>query len=219
MKDFRWGRLLGLLALCFAFAFPVHGNEPVISVDGVVVTGDERSINGPVTVAMTTAFPDGHIFYTTDGSAPSFENDRYTAPITISESTTLRAIAYSSTLVESAERSPLNLVEIEYFTLTVDSQNAAIEISPEAQSYAEGTVVTVKLFRPANTIFAGWEGTTHSTELTISLVMDRNHSIYAVFRAYVGVIVIGEGEVTAEPRILSVGEESELTAVPSPGLC
>jgi hypothetical protein len=50
----------------------------------------------PVTVTITAEL-DAQIYYTTDGSYPSADNDEatlYSAPVEITEATTLRAVAY-----------------------------------------------------------------------------------------------------------------------------
>ncbi len=56
-------------------------------------------------VEITCANTDAHIYYTTDGTEPSANSTPYTGPITVTESTTLKAIAiygdYSSTVTEA----------------------------------------------------------------------------------------------------------------------
>lgn len=73
MKNFRWDD-----GICYAPEFSVKpGNY-----------GTAR------TVEIETETPDAAIYYTTDGSVPSAENGRlYTAPLTVAETTWLRAVA------------------------------------------------------------------------------------------------------------------------------
>jgi len=47
------------------------------------------------TISMTTEFPNGSIFYTTDGSEPSFASEPYQGPFVVTQTTTIRAIGYS----------------------------------------------------------------------------------------------------------------------------
>jgi CotH kinase protein/GEVED domain/Chitobiase/beta-hexosaminidase C-terminal domain/HYR domain len=57
---------------------------------------------GPVTVALTSATSGAAIYYTLDGNDPSATTSRYTAPLTISQPTSVKAIA-----VLGADTSPI----------------------------------------------------------------------------------------------------------------
>ena len=59
---------------------PLAPAAPVLSLEGGVVS-------------MTCATPDAEIRYTTDGSAPTRDSARYTAPVTVPNGTTVRACA------------------------------------------------------------------------------------------------------------------------------
>lgn len=73
MKDFRWDD-----GICYAPEFSVKAGN----------------YGTPRTVEIETETPDAAIYYTTDGSVPSAENgQRYTGPLTVSETVWLRAIA------------------------------------------------------------------------------------------------------------------------------
>lgn len=62
-------------------------HAPVFSVEGGIVSGTQN-------VEITCDTEGAHIYYTTDGTAPSATNGTlYTGPVTISESTTLKAVA------------------------------------------------------------------------------------------------------------------------------
>ena len=64
-----------------------------VSVGKPIFSPDGGSYGGPQTVTITCSTPDVTIFYTTDGSSPIINGIEYTEPITISESTTLKAVA------------------------------------------------------------------------------------------------------------------------------
>ena len=85
---------------------------PTISVDGNMQSAD--TYLGPVTVAMSAA--DGvSIHYTLDGTDPDANSTLYTAPFTITETTTLKAIAISgenSSNIVTKEITILNIVPL-----------------------------------------------------------------------------------------------------------
>jgi hypothetical protein len=60
------------------------------------------SYSGPQTVALSSATTGAEIRYTLDGSLPTAGSQRYDGPITISRSTTLKAIGIKSQMLESA---------------------------------------------------------------------------------------------------------------------
>lgn len=63
-------------------------DQPVISVES-------RTFAAPFTVALSSPQPGAQIFYTLDGTQPTGASAAYSAPLTISTSTRLRAIAYA----------------------------------------------------------------------------------------------------------------------------
>ena len=69
---------------------------PAFSVPGGVQTQ-------AVTVELHSATPQAAIYYTTDGSAPSTASTRYTGPLSIDSTRTLRAIAVAPGLLRSEE--------------------------------------------------------------------------------------------------------------------
>ena len=68
--------------------------KPAFSPDG-------GSYSSAQTVAITCPTPNVTIYYTLDGSSPTTSGIRYTAPLTISESTTLKAVAINASGIMS----------------------------------------------------------------------------------------------------------------------
>jgi len=226
----HFGRMIFSLVifLCSFSNLIAAGNEPVITVNGAIASSNTVQVVSQASVSMSTAFPQGQIFYTTNGAAPSFNDKRYTAPFTVITNTTLRAIAYSSALTESAEREPLFIQVLRTFTLTVDSPYADIRVTPFPGPYVEGTIVSVTLtqIRRPDAVFAEWRGTASGTNQTIQVTMDRNHSLRPFLKAIVAVTVLGNGRVEANPTSISPRQPdpstiekptSLLTAIPDPG--
>ena len=75
--------------------FTVAGPELTFVPDGDLIPG--------VKVAISGAGEGWTVRYTTDGSAPTGESSEYTAPITLNDSQTIRAIAFSDGGLESRE--------------------------------------------------------------------------------------------------------------------
>ncbi len=77
------------------FVEPTPGTENAFRIEGIVadtkVEPDRGFYDSPIQVAITTSTPEATIRYTTDASTPTLSNgSTYTAPITISHTTTLR---------------------------------------------------------------------------------------------------------------------------------
>lgn len=68
--------------------------QPTFSVPAGVYTS-------PITVDITSATSNATIYYTTDGTTPTTSSTLYTGPITISQTTTLKAIATASGYINS----------------------------------------------------------------------------------------------------------------------
>lgn len=71
------------------------GNEPpvIVTVEAPVFSPAGGTYTSAQTVTITTATSGATIYYTINGSTPSSNSTRYTGPITVSSTTTIRAIA------------------------------------------------------------------------------------------------------------------------------
>ena len=67
---------------------------------------------GTLTVSLTSETPDATIYYTLDASNPTVTSIEYTGPISIDEITSLRAIAYSPTLLPSLIATHTYLIDV-----------------------------------------------------------------------------------------------------------
>jgi hypothetical protein len=100
-------------------------------------------------VSLATATSGAAIHYTVDGSTPTTGSPVYTAPIAVTRSTTIRAIAAASGLVNSAVSSA-----------TYTLQTAAPVFTPPAGSYLTPQFVEISSATPDAAIFYTTDGST-----------------------------------------------------------
>ncbi len=87
------------------FATPTPGApNPAVPLSGFVAdtkfSQDRGYYHEPFALTITSATPEAEIYYTTDGTAPSAQNGtRYTSPVTIASTTTIRAIAMREDMI------------------------------------------------------------------------------------------------------------------------
>ena len=90
-----------------------------------ILLNDHYVVNGPVTnlgsvqVSFQTTFTNGSLLYTLDGSEPSSDSTLYTGPITLTNSVTIRVIAYSADFSQSSQAGPIQVVIVPVYSLTI----------------------------------------------------------------------------------------------------
>jgi len=121
----------------------VNVGTPDIRADGVtliedVIRGDQS------TISMSTSFPNGTVFYTTDGSDPSFAATPYLGAFVITQSTTIRAIAYSVDFSQAAESGPFRVQIVPTYSLAkAVGGRGMVAAFPDLLRYISGATVTV----------------------------------------------------------------------------
>ncbi len=112
----------------------------VFTIEGTVAAPTFAPAGGtfvePVSVILSCATPDTTIRYTTDGSDPTEASPAYSAPIAVSETTTLRARAYSP-------QSPPSEVAEAAFTIRIVEELPAPSFSPEPGTYVTAQTVSM----------------------------------------------------------------------------
>lgn len=103
-------------------------------------------------VSLATTTPDAAIHYTTDGSAPTTASAVYTAPIAVTRSTTIRALAAAGGMVNSAVSSA-----------TYTLQTATPVFTPPAGSYLTPQFVEISSATPDAEIYYTTDGTAPTT--------------------------------------------------------
>jgi hypothetical protein len=109
--------------------YTIQASAPAFSPGGGTYSGGQS-------VTITTSTPGASIRYTTDGSTPTETNGTlYSSAVSISATTTLKAIAYESGLVDSPVTSAT-------YTITLP-QVAAPTFSPPGGTYSSVQTVTI----------------------------------------------------------------------------
>ncbi|MEK0314948.1 chitobiase/beta-hexosaminidase C-terminal domain-containing protein [Cohnella sp. 56] len=111
-------------------------------------------------VTLASATPGAAIYYTTDGSAPSAASTLYSAPIAISQATTIKAIAVLSGATDSA-------VSTAAYTVPAQIVVAAPTFSSAAGEVAAGTLVTLASATPGAAIYYTTDGSAPSAASTL----------------------------------------------------
>ena len=116
------------------------------------------SYAGGISVAITSTTPGATIYYTTDGSAPSSTSNLYSAAVPLSVTTTLRAIALKTGLIQSNDSTA---------AYVLSSQTAPPNFNPAPGTYVTAQSVTLTDDTAGATIYYTTDGTnpTHGSKV------------------------------------------------------
>jgi hypothetical protein len=137
-----------------------------------VFTPPGGTSNQPLSVALSTTTPGATMHYTTDGSTPTNASATYTGPISITQTTTLKAIATAIGVYNS---------DISSATYTL--QAAAPTFDPPSASYRVPQRVSISDASPGTTLYYTTDGTTPTTsspQYTRPFVVPRTATIRAI---------------------------------------
>lgn len=133
------------------FSFTYTGNpQPQVEMPSITPAGGNYTTAQTVTMSCATA--GATIKYTIDGSTPNASSATYTAPISISANTTLKAYAFKSGLIDSA-------VNTQTYTFSA-SQAATPVFSPAGGNYTTLQTVAITCSTSGATIKYTTDGST-----------------------------------------------------------
>ena len=111
-------------------------------------------------VTISCATSGATIYYTTDGTAPTTSSTEYTSAISVSTTTTIKAIAVKSGMTNSSVASAT-------YTITPAETVATPTFSPVGGEYTEAQNVTISCTTSGATIYYTTNGTTPTTSSSI----------------------------------------------------
>jgi hypothetical protein len=121
-------------------------------------TPGTESFNGSVSVTLTDSTPNASIYYTTDGTAATTSSTLYTAPITLTTTSTINAVATATGLLVSPQSTA---------TYTNIAQTAAVTFSLAAGSYASTQTLTLSDSTVNAVIYYTLDGSTPTSASTV----------------------------------------------------
>lgn len=200
--------------------FSVHPAGTTLFLDNRIVREGPLHRTNAAQVRIQSFFTNAAIFYTLDGSEPSFISSEYVTPFPLESSATLRAIAYSSDFQNTSHSPSIEVQIIPDVVLTnLTPGGGVIQFEPPGLVYPSNSVVTVTALPAPGWQFLRWEGAADG-EINPTLVTMTNHvGVRAVFGAAPAFTVIGNGQpvTTPEGPVLEYGARVRYTAYPAAG--
>jgi len=165
-------------------------------------------------------YTNGNVFYTLDGTEPTFSSTLYSGPFTISNNCVIRTLGYSPDFSDSGQSDPITIVILPTYSLTiVPSGGGNVTSTPSAGPYANGSSITATAVAGVGWTFLQWLGDGAGTNPVTTLIMNRNKSLQAVFGTHLSTTSVGGGSVILNPPggFYPYGNLIQLTAVPDAG--
>jgi hypothetical protein len=134
------------------------GGTPTVATPVLSPAGG--TFGGPVSVTITVATAGAAIHYTLDGSTPTTSSPQYAGPLTVSQTTTIRAMGVKSGMANSAVASAT-------YTIQAPQQVATPAISPAAGTYTSSVTVTITVATSGAAIHYTLDGSTPTGSSTL----------------------------------------------------
>ena len=192
-----------------------------------MLTGGTYPFASPPTLSIHSAFAGGLIFYTLNGSTPDFTSTPYAGPFVVSNSAIINAIGYSSDFFQSDNADTVTVTVPPQFTLSVSTAGGGnMNVNPPGNTvtntsflFPSNATVTVTANPAAGYSFLNWQGASASVNPTISVTLDGNKSLSAVFGTTIKTTVNGNGQVVLAPPgpLYPFGSVVRVEGVPQSG--
>ena len=123
-------------------------------------------------MTISSSFANGTIFYSLDGSTPNFFSTRYSGPFSVSQTATLKAVAYSSDFSAAPESDPVTITILPVYTLSSSVPGGgSVAFSPPGGQYISGTSVTITATPAPWWSFMNWSGDAGGTSASTTATM------------------------------------------------
>jgi len=210
------------------------GTTPLaVRADGeVLVSGSGVVRSNTTTITMTGGFANGFIYYTVDGTAPSFLSTQYKHSFELTKTTTLRAVSYSIDYLGTLESGPFEIRIVSAYQVVSSTRGqGSVSLSPSLPLYEQGSKVTAAASPASGWEFLRWEWDLAGSSPNATLTVEKDQRVRAVFREQpwpelpvatthysLTTTTAGGGTITGnETRHYAEGTIVNLTAVPSAG--
>lgn len=193
---------------------------PAIFVDGEFVPAGTVARMGSAEIAMLTTYPNGSIFFTLDGSEPSFTAMLYDGPFEFHQSVTVRAMAYDASFLNSWEADPVTVSIQPTFAVNATTPGGgSIALFPTSGTYSNGALVTLTATPLPGWTFLQWLGDASGTNPSNTVRVTRDMCVQALFGTSLGTTVAGSGSVLDDPvaPLYPYGTVARLTGLPQAG--
>ena len=188
--------------------------------DGLPLNSGNYSFTSPALIVIQSLYANGIIFYTLDGTAPTFQSAYYNSPFLISQNSTLRAIVYRADFFEVGELDPITLSFPPAYSLVISNAGGGvISLAPTPGPYFSNTVVNLMATPNPGWVFLQWLGDASGSSLATNISMTRPKSVRAVFGTTLNTTAAGGGAVTFNPSggIYPYGTAVQVSGVPQAG--
>ncbi|AQS08912.1 endoglucanase 5A [Clostridium saccharobutylicum] len=150
--------------------YTISNTDPVKQVSAPTFSLQSGTYNSAQTVTLTSSDNDSVIHYTTDGTTPTSSSPVYTAPISVSKTTAIKAFATKLNMTDSS-------VVTNTYTITNETSNSPVEVEVEYKienQWNTGATVKVTLTNNSSTPINGWK---------LSWILPDNQSINNMWTA------------------------------------
>ncbi|MHC1766135.1 MAG: chitobiase/beta-hexosaminidase C-terminal domain-containing protein [Verrucomicrobiia bacterium] len=191
---------------------------PAIFLNGQFVVAGPVTNGSKAQISLRSSFTNATVLYSLDGSEPSFASALYAREFTVTNSVSLRVIAYSADFSQSVASDPLEVMILPGYKLDATTLGGGgVRAKPSQEIYLRNSIVTLEASPALGWTFLSWEGDLTSTNMSVSLVMDAGKSIRAVFGTRVSTFTAGEGSLLLEPIRTFYPYSSRIRVMAVPG--
>ena len=159
--------------------FPIR--VAALYLDGRRIVENQATIHGSAVLTLESTLG-GTVFYTTDGSEPTPFSTLYTTPVTVSRTSTVRALAFSSDFSSSGQSQALQVSVVPAFFVTTSvTGNGSVNGVVSGAKIDGGTTLTLTAVPGSGWKFDHWEGGITGASASASLTVNGDASVKAVF--------------------------------------